>query len=339
MEKTLGEIARLIGGETVGDKEIVIKGLSGIKEAEESDLTFVANPKYLPLMEETKASGIIVSRDIEFSGKPLIRVENPDMAFARTVSLFAPETVHPKGIHPDARIGKNVKLGKDVALSAYVVIEDNVEIGDKTIIYAGVYIGHDTRIGADTLIYPHVTIKERVNIGNRVIIHSGTVIASDGFGFSTVRGVHHKIPQIGTVVIEDDVEIGANVTIDRARFDKTLIKKGTKIDNLVQIAHNVTIGEHSIIVAQTGISGSVEIGKGVILAGQSGVIGHVRVGDNVIAAARTGITKSIPDNALISGFPAKVHKKEMKIKASLGRLPELLEEIKTLRKRIEKLEK
>jgi len=339
MKKTLDEIARIIGGEPVGDKEVLITGLSGIKEAKQGDLTFVANPKYLPLMEETKASAIIVSRDIEFFGKPLIRTENPDLAFARTVSLFAPETIHPKGIHPDARIGKNVKLGKDVALSAYVVIEDNVEIGDNTIIYAGVYVGHHTCIGADTLIYPHVTIKERVSIGNRVIIHSGTVIASDGFGFSTVRGVHHKIPQIGTVVIEDDVEIGANVTIDRARFDKTLIKKGTKIDNLVQIAHNVTIGEHSIIVAQTGISGSVEIGKGVILAGQSGVIGHVRVGDNVIAAARTGITKSIPDNTLISGFPAKVHKKEMKIKASLGRLPELLEEIKTLRKKIQELEK
>lgn len=238
MQKTLREIATLIEGEIVGDESIVVTGVCGIKEAKEGDLTFVANPRYLPLVNHTKASAIITSKDVKTAPKPIIRTENPSLAFAKMVSLMAPNEVkRPKGIHPTAVIGEKVKFGKNVAIEPYVVIADGVEIGDNTILYAGVYVGHHTKIGKDCVIYPYVIIRERVVIGNRVIIHGGTVIGSDGFGFSTVKGVHHRIPQIGNVIIEDDVEIGANVTIDRARFDKTLIKKGTKIDNLVQIAY------------------------------------------------------------------------------------------------------
>jgi len=338
MQKTLKEVASIIDGEIVGDENIVVTGICGIKEAKEGDLTFIANSRYLPLMGHTKASAIITSRDVKVAQKTIIRTENPSLAFAKMVSLLAPNEVRrPKGIHPTAIIGDKVKIGKNVAIDPYVVLEDNVEIKDNTILYAGVYIGHHTKIGKDCIIYPYVIIRERVAIGDRVVIHGGTVIGSDGFGFSTVQGVHHRIPQIGTVIIEDDVEIGANVTIDRARFDKTIIRKGTKIDNLVQIAHNVSIGENSIIVAQSGISGSANIGKNVTIAGQSGVIGHVTIGDNVVVAAQSGVTKSIPSNTCVSGYPAKPHVLAKKIHAFTQNLPGLFKKVKQLEEEIKKL--
>jgi len=340
MKKTLKEIANIINGKVIGDDSIVVTGISGIKEAKPGDLTFIANSKYISLLEQTRASAVITSPEITSSAKPLIQTDNPSLAFAKMVSLLAPNEVHhPEGIDKTAVIGKNVKLGKNVAIEAYCVIRDNAVIGDDTIIYAGVSIGHNTKIGNGCLLYPKVAIRERVEIGNRVIIHSGAVMGSDGFGFSTVEGVHHKIPQIGTVVIEDDVEIGANVTIDRARFGKTLIGKGTKIDNLVQIAHNVIIGEHSIIVAQSGISGSTTLGKNVIMAGQSGIVGHLMIGDNTVIAARSVVTKSLPPNSCVSGYPAKPHAQAKRINAHIQRLPEMANAINELKKRIEELEK
>lgn len=338
MQKTLKEVAELIDGEIIGDGGIVVNGVCGIKEAKEGDLTFVANPRYLPLISNTKASAIITSMEIKSAPKPIIRTENPSLAFAKMVSLMAPSEVkRPKGIHLTAVIGDNVRIGKNVAIEPYVVIEDNVEIKDNTILYAGVYVGHNTKIGRDCVIDPYVIIRERVVIGNRVVIHGGTVVGSDGFGFSTVKGIHHRIPQIGTVIIEDDVEIGANVTIDRARFDKTIIKKGTKIDNLVQIAHNVVIGENSIIIAQSGISGSTTIGKNVTLAGQSGVSGHIEIGDNVVVAAQAGVTKSIPANTCVSGYPAKPHSIAKRINAYVQNLPDLYKKVKELEEEIERL--
>jgi len=338
MKRRLKEIARLVDGEIVGNEDTVVTGVCGIKEAKEGDLTFVANPRYLSLMNHTKASAIITSKDVKKAPKPIIRTENPSIAFAKMVSLLAPNEVKkPKGIHPTAVIGEKVRLGRGVAIQAYVVIEDSVDIKENTILYAGAYVGHHARIGKDCVIYPYVIIRERVAMGNRVIIHGGTVIGSDGFGFSTVKGVHQRIPQIGSVVIEDDVEIGANVTIDRARFDKTVIKKGTKIDNLVQIAHNVIIGEHSIIVAQSGISGSTIIGNNVTLAGQSGVIGHISIGDNAVVAAQAGVTKSVAPNACVSGYPAKPHSVAKRINACVQNLPELYKKIKVLEEEIEKL--
>jgi len=223
-------------------------------------------------------------------------------------------------------------------LPPYVVIGDDAQIGDETGIFTGVYIGSQSQIGNDCLIYPHVTIRERVQLGNRVIVHSGTVIGSDGFGFSTVKGVHHKIPQIGTVQVEDDVEIGANVTIDRARFDKTLIKKGTKIDNLVQIAHNVVIGENSVIVSQSGISGSTVVGNNVILAGQAGVVGHITIRDNAVIAAQAGVTKSVLKNQCVSGYPAKPHSEAKRINACIQRLPNLQKAVADLQKQLEDLQ-
>ncbi len=338
MQKTLKEIANIIDGEIIGDENIIVTGICGIKEAKEGDITFIANSRYLPLMGHTRASAIITSRDVKVASKAIIRTENPSLAFAKMVSLLAPNEVRiPKGIHPTAIIGDKVRIGKNVAIEPYVVLEDNVEIKDNTILYAGVYVGHHSKIGKDCVIYPYVIIRERVAIGNKVVIHGGTVIGSDGFGFSTVQGVHHRIPQIGTVIIEDDVEIGANVTIDRARFDKTIIKKGTKIDNLVQIAHNVSIGENSIIVAQSGISGSANIGKNVTIAGQAGVIGHISIGDNVVVAAQAGVTKTIPSNTCVSGYPAKPHALAKKIHAFTQNLPDLFKKVKQLEEEIAKL--
>ncbi len=339
MQKTLREIAALIDGEIIGDDNVVITGVAGIKEAVPGDITFLANPKYIPFIEKTKASAIIVSPDIKSAPKPIICLENPSLGFEKVVLLFSQFRVrHPKGIHPTAVLGKDVSLGKNVAIGPYVIIEDDVCLGDNTIIYAGSYIGHSAKIGCDTLIYANVTIRESVNIGNRVVVHSGTVIGSDGFGFATINGKHHRIPQIGTVVIEDDVDIGSNVTIDRARFDKTIIGKGTKIDNLVQIAHNVVIGENSIIVAQVGISGSTNIGNGVTFAGQSGAAGHLTVGDGGIVAGRAGVIKSIPANTMVSGFPAKPHEIAKKVNACVQNLPKLYEKVNSLKKKIEELE-
>jgi UDP-3-O-[3-hydroxymyristoyl] glucosamine N-acyltransferase len=339
MKKTLKEIAGLIGGEVVGDGNVIITGVCGIKEAHPGDITFLANPKYLPLLESTDASAIIVSRDIAQASKPVIRTENPSLAFTKAVSLFAPVDVrHPKGIHPTAIVGKKVTLGENVALGPYAVVEDEASIGDNTVIYPGCYIGYQAVIGKDTLIYANVSVRERTSIGDRVIVHSGTVIGSDGFGFETVDGIHHKIPQIGTVLIEDDVEIGANVAIDRARFDKTVIGRGTKIDNLVQIAHNVAIGENSLIVAQAGISGSTVLGKGVILAGQAGLVGHIHVGDGAIVAAQAGVAKDVPARTMVSGYPAKPHPIALRINACVQNLPRLYETVAGLKKKIAELE-
>lgn len=340
MHKTLKEIAEFVDGEVVGNADIVITGVSGIREAREGDITFLANPKYLPLAKTTHASAIITSSDIESLAKPIIKTQSPSLAFAKLVSLIAPSEIkHPHGIHPTAILGKDVSLGSEAAIGPYVVIEDGVWIGDKTIIYAGCFIGEHTRIGRDTLIYPNVSIRERTSIGNRVIIHCGTVIGSDGFGFATIDGTHHKIPQVGTVELGDDVEIGANVTIDRARFDKTIIGKGTKIDNLVQIAHNVVVGENSIIVAQVGISGSTTIGKGVTLAGQVGIVGHISIGDNAIVMAQSGVSKSVPCDTTVWGYPAKPQSLAKRTNASVQNLPRLYKTVTELKKRIEELEK
>lgn len=340
MRWTVKEIATLVGGEVVGDAEAVITGISGIKEAREGDVTFLANPRYAPYLEKTGASAVIVSPDIKAQGKTLIVSDNPSFAFARLLTSIAPSrSLHPKGIHPSAVIAKDVTLGKDVAIGPYTVIEEGVSIGDRTVIYAGCYVGHRTRIGEDTLIYPHVSIREEVSIGNRVVIHSGTVIGSDGFGFANIEGVHQRIPQIGTVVIEDDVDIGSNVTIDRARFEKTVIGSGTKIDNLVQIAHNVVVGKNSIIVAQAGVSGSTVIGNNVTLAGQAGLVGHITIGDGAIVAAQAGVTKSVPPKTMVSGYPAKPHEKALRVNACVQNLPKLFETVNELKKKIEELEK
>jgi len=351
MQMTLKEIADFLGGEVFGDEKTIINGVCGIKEAEKGQITFLANPRYSHLISQTRASAIIVSRDTKFTPpqhagagftalKPLICVDNPSLAFARIVEKFHPrKSVHPRGIHPAAIIAKSAKLGSNVSIGAYTVVEENVVIGDNTIIYPGCFIGRDTQIGNDTLIYANVSIREGISVGSRVVIQSGSVIGSDGFGFITQQGKHERIPQIGTVVIEDDVEIGANVTVDRARFDKTIIGKGTKIDNLVQIAHNVVIGQNCIIIAQVGISGSTSLGNNVTLAGQAGLVGHITIGDNAIVAAQSGVSKSVPPDTVVWGYPAKPQSIAKRINACIQNLPRLYKTVAELKKRLNNKDK
>ncbi len=342
MTKTLQEVSEFIGGELLGDGNIEIHGVAGIKEAVPGEITFVANMKYRAEMSKTRASAIIVGEDIESAERAIIRVKNPYFAFVRVLEMFSwRKRFQPHyGVHGTAVIGENVQLGDRVSIQAHVVVGDNVEIGDGTIIGPLCYIGNDTRVGTDTLIYPSVTIREEISIGNGVIIHSGAVIGSDGFGFAKVSDRHHKIPQIGTVIIEDDVEIGANTTIDRATMTNgaTVIKRGTKIDNLVQVAHNVVIGEDCLLAGQVGIAGSVEIRDHVTLAGQSGVAGHLTIGENTLVAAKAGVTKDLPGNQFVSGFPAVEHTRDLRMLASLRRLPEALSQIQMLEQRIKELE-
>jgi len=340
MVKKLREVCELVGGKLLGDGDIEVHGVAGIKEAREGEITFVANPRYLSQISRTRASAVIVWKGIAYNGKPMIQVDNPYLAWARVVEAFSTKKKKKgKGIHPTAIVGENVRIGKDVWIQAYAVIGDNVQIGDEVVISPLVYIGDDTQIGAQTYIYPLVTIREDVRIGERVIIHSGTVIGSDGFGFAQVSDRRHKIPQIGAVIIEDDVEIGANVTIDRG-LRETVVGRGTKIDNLVQIAHNVVIGEDCVIVAQVGIAGSTEIKDRVVLAGQAGVVGHITIGEDAQIAARAGISKSIPPGRFVwSGTPAMPHSKELRLQASMRKLPDLLNQVREMEKKIEALEK
>jgi UDP-3-O-[3-hydroxymyristoyl] glucosamine N-acyltransferase len=293
------------GGELVGDPKLKITGAASLAEATSGEISFFANRKYVSLLRKTRASAVFVPADfLEPLAAAQVRVSNPTKAFEQVVLKFAPERItFAPGIHPSAIVGSSVRLGERVSIQPNAVIEDGSQIGDDTIIGAGSYIGHETTIGSACLIYPLVTIRERSRIGSRVIIHSGAVIGADGFGFEMVDGQQQKIQQLGIVQIDDDVEIGANTTVDRARFGRTWIQQGVKIDNLVQIAHNVIIGKNSVIVAQTGISGSTRVGERVTMAGQVGIVGHVEIADGSIIAAQSGVSKNVPGGVWF-GYPA-----------------------------------
>lgn len=341
---TVRAIAEFLNAEILGDGTLVITGIAGIKEAKKGDITFLENPKYSSLVESTAASAIIVGKGLAIDGtrpgRSLVLTENPSLAFSRVISFLCPVTVpHPRGIHPTAIIARSAKIGKNAAIGAYTIIGDAAAIGENAIIYGHCFIGDAVSIGKDTLLYPAVTVRERVSIGERVIIHSGAVIGSDGFGFIPVKGKQEKIPQVGTVVLEDDVEIGSNVTVARARFDKTVIGQGTKIDNLVQIAHNVRVGKNCIVIAQAGISGSTVIEDNVIIAGQAGLVGHITVGTGATIAAQAGVTKSVPQGITVSGYPARPHDHAKRINACIQRLPELYKTIGTLEKKVQELER
>ena len=335
----LKKIAELIDGEIIGNAGVVITGAAGIREAKKGDITFLSNPKYLSFLEETQASAVITTKEIFSAAKTLIRTENPSKAFTKIISYFKTPKSYLNQvavIHITAVVAPSVKIGKDVSIGPHVVIEDDCCVGDECFIGANTFIGRGSSLGSEVFIYPNTTILEETQIGNRVIIHSGTVIGSDGFGYETIDEVHHKIPQTGRVKIEEDVEIGANVCIDRGRFDATWIKKGTKIDNLVQIAHNVVIGEDCLIVSQVGISGSTVLGRNVALAGQAGLVGHLELGDRVMVGAGAGVTKSIPANTVVLGQPARPISEQKRILALTAKLPELFKELLELKKTLAK---
>ncbi len=340
MTLTVDEIARRLSGRAEGDPQAVIARLAGIREAEPGDLSFVATPHYAAAAATTRATAVIVAADWS---RPcpatLIRVANPDKAFAEAALWFAPPPVaFAPGVHPTAIVAPDATLGTGVHIGPYAVIEPGAIIGDRAAVGAHVYIGHGTRLGADCRLYPHVSIREYTQIGDRVVIHNGTVIGSDGFGYTQDGAVRRKIPQIGIVVIGNDVEIGANVTIDRARFGQTRIGNGVKMDNLIQIAHNVIIGDHAVIVAQAGISGSTMIGDRTIIAGQAGIVGHLVIGADVIVAAQAGVTKDIPAGTFVLGSPAMPYEKFTKLHAHLMRLPEFKDKLTALDGRLTRVE-
>ena len=332
MKKSLKELSDLVGGEISGEN-VFIKGIAKVEEAKEGEITFAVSGRFLKKAEQSKASAVIVPLEVKEFNKPIIRVKNPRLAFAQLLEFFTPQRFRFLGVHTTAIIGKNVKIGQRVTIGSYSVVEDGVILGDDVYLSSFTYLGRGVSVGKGSFLHPRVTVLDGTSIGERVIIHSGAVIGSDGFGFVKKEdGSYYKIPQVGRVIVEDEVEIGANVSIDRATIGETRIGKGTKIDNLVHIAHNVKVGENVVMVALVGISGSSSIGDGVILAGQAGVTEHVNIGSGAVVAAKAGVTKDIPPNLFVSGFPARNHAKQKRIKAVTYRLPEIL-------KRIERLEK
>ena len=338
MEKTLGELARWVEGELDGDARLRITGVAGLDEAGVSEISFAVGPKYADQARNSKAGALIVPQALREIEKPLIITENPYLAFAKVFALFTHRPQQALGVSPDAHLGANVQLGEEISIHPLAYVGDGAVIGNRVTLHAGAHVGAGVHLGDDTLIYPHVTILDRCVIGNRVIIHSGTVVGSDGFGFAQDGGRHFKIPQVGIVQIDDDVEIGANCTIDRATMGKTWIQRGVKVDNLVQVAHNVVVGEDTLLIAQVGISGSVRVGKNVILAGQVGVAGHLEIGDGVQVGAQSGIGKSVPAGQIVSGSPAFDHRVWLRSVNIVSRLPELRKTIMKLEKRLEALE-
>ncbi len=324
----LKEIAEYLNGELRGDPELTITGVEGIENALEDEITFLRGEK-LPKDIKLRAGAIVVKEFLDDLSVAQIKVKNPQYAFARLLELFYVKKPEPKGISEHAFIEEGAFLDSSVTVYPFAYISKGARIGKGTVIGPNVFIGEGTIIGEDCLIYPNVVIRERVSIGNRVIIHSGTVIGSDGFGYVFHEGRHYKIPQVGGVIIEDDVEIGANVTIDRATTGNTIIRQGTKIDNLVQIAHNVKIGPHCIIVAQTGIAGSSELGAGVILAGQVGVADHIKIESGVKIGAQSGVMDNLKAGDYF-GTPTLSAREWFKLFALYKRLPELFKRIKEI---------
>src|SRR5882724_2252839 len=337
-EHTLGELAALVGGSVEGDPALVITGVAGLQEAQPGEITFVAQQKYLRTLKTAKASAVILDRMMQ-ADRPAIRVDQPYHAFATLLICFYPRPRPHAGTRAPVAIGERVRLGQEITLLPFVTLSDDVTIGDRVVLYPGVFVGPGSSIGDDTVLYANVTIYDQVTIGRQVIIHAGAVIGADGFGYvSGPDGHHHKIPQVGGVRIEDDVEIGANACIDRATSGETLIRRGTKIDNLVHIAHNVEVVEDNLLLAQVGISGSCRLGTHVTLAGQVGVIDHVHIGDHATVIAQAGVVKDVEPRAIMAGSVAIPHPVWRRVQAATPRLPELLRTVAALERRIAALE-
>jgi UDP-3-O-[3-hydroxymyristoyl] glucosamine N-acyltransferase len=332
----LKELAYLIGGKVSGSQEIEITGAAGITDAKHGDITFLAGKKHLGDILNTKASAVIAKEEIEGLSASILVSDNPYFTFARALEVFHVKPFKPIGISDKATVCTGASIGKDVSIYPNVYISSNAVIGLRVILYPGVFIGEGTSISDDSIIYPNATIRENVKIGRKVIVHAGAVIGADGFGYIFEKGTHYKIPQVGGVIIGDNVEIGANVTIDRATTGNTVIGSGTKIDNLVQIGHNVNIGKNCLMLGQAGISGSVEMGNGVILAGQVGVRDHVKIGNGVMVGSQSGIAGDIADNQIYSGSPAIPHKTWLRAQSIYSKLPEYIKRLHEIERKIDK---
>ncbi len=335
---TLREIAAFVSGQVTTSPELTISGVSNLEGALPGQLSFVAADRFIKTAGHSQASAFVVSQPIPELAKPQIVVANPPYAFARIVQEFFCPTYRPMGIEEPISTGHAVRIGPDVSIGPFVTLGSEVTIGARVTLCPGVFVGAGSHVGDDTILYPNVVVRDGCRIGQRVTIHSGTVVGSDGFGYVQHHGKHVKVPQLGGVTIEDDVEIGANVTIDRATFGQTVIRRGTKIDNLVQIAHNVEIGPDCIVVAQVGIAGSTSIGSHVMIGGQAGLADHIHVGDRVMIGARSGVNRSLSSDQIVSGAPAMPHETALRAQTLLPHLPELRQQVRELHKRLEALE-
>jgi UDP-3-O-[3-hydroxymyristoyl] glucosamine N-acyltransferase len=333
----LKDLADKLNAVLEGPEDIEIIGAAGVNNAGAGFITFIAGKNNIKQLEHSGATAAFVPPDTPKMKLPLLRVKNPRLAFARAIGLLHVKPCQPSGISDKAVIGKRSVIGAEPSIHPFVVIADDAKIGNRVTLYPGVYIGKGSVVDDDCVIYPNVYIGYDVRVGKRVIIHAGAVIGSDGFGFVTDGGRHHKIPQVGGVIIGDDVEIGANSAIDRATLGNTVIKQGTKIDNLVQIAHNVTIGEHCLLIAQVGIAGSCTLGDFVVLAGQVGIADHISIGDRTMVSAQSGIVKDVEPGQTIGGYYTMPQKEWLKVQAILPKLPELRKQIANHEKQVQEL--
>ena len=340
MKLTLKKIAKILGGTIIGREDIVIENIRPIDDAGEGDITFIANKKFLKKLTATKASAILAAPQTQAEGKNLVLVSDPYAAFGKLLALFYPLEHGKKGISADAYIEDGASVSTEAVIFPRAYINTGAKVEKGAVLYPGVFIGRNASVGENSILYANATIYHGCVIGKRVIIHSGAVVGSDGFGFAAPGRGNNKIPQVGFVQIDDDVEIGANTTIDRATIplEKTWIQRNVKIDNLVQIAHNVVIGENSVIISQVGISGSTKLGKSVIVGGQVGMAGWINIGDNVMIAARSGIHRDIESNQVVGGTPPLPHRQWLTLEACKLKLPEIKNTVEELKKKVAVLE-
>ena len=340
MEKSVQELAEFLHGTVEHDNpELKVTGVNGLVEAGPTDISF-AVPPHVEHCHLRKAGVMVLSpADPELDGRPVIRVENPRAAFAALLELFRPQEEVERVISPYAFVSKKAKIGSNVAIQPFAVVEDDAEIGDGTVLYPHAYVGKRVKIGQNCTLYPNTTVREDCVLGNRVILQSGAVIGGDGFGYITQNGKHSKVLQTGNVVLQDDVEIGCNTCIDRATVDSTIVGKGTKIDNLVHLGHNDILGENCLVVAHVGISGSVTVGNNVTFAGQVGTVGHITIGNNCVFGGKAGITNNVPDNSVMGGYPAMPMKEWLRQEAYVRKVGDMLKKIKVLEKEIKDLKK
>lgn len=334
MPFTAAEIANRLQGQVTGDSSLVLSGFAPADRARPGDLTFAENADYFALAEQSAASAIIIDGHFRSADKVLIRVANARIAFAKVLELFFPEPVFAAGSHPSAMVAASAQIHPSVHIGPHCVVGENARIGARSVLQGGNHVGDGSTLGEDVNLFPNVVLYPRTEIGNRVRIHSGTVIGSDGFGYVQEDGVHRKVPQIGWVIIHDDVEIGANVAVDRGALGPTEIGKGTKIDNLVQVAHNVVIGEHCLLVGQVGIAGSTRLGDYVVLAGQVGLAGHLKIGSRATVAAQAGVMHNIPDGEKWLGTPAQPDRQTKRQMIAIQHLPELIRRVSQLERKL-----
>ena len=334
----LGELAKRIGGRVVGDGDAVIHGVATLEEAGPDQLSFLSNPKYREAARRTRAGAVLVQPGSGLEGLTLVEVDEPYLALANILGLFQTDVPPRPEVSPEAHLGRDVRLGQRISIEPFAVIGDDVELGDGVAVGAGCVIGSACRVGEGSTLMPRVVLYPRTEVGRNCLIHAGVVLGSDGFGFATSGGRHHKVPQLGRVVVEDDVELGANTTVDRGALGETVIGAGSKLDNLVMIAHGVTIGESCLMAAQSGIAGSTRVGSRVTFAGQSGAAGHLKIADGTIVAAKTAVFGDIDPGAFVAGTPAVDHRAWKRSQALMKRLPDLRKEVMELTKRVKALE-